>query len=165
MFRIEQNSPLHLKTGKIGEDIACKYLIGKGYTIIERNFRRKWGEIDIICSKNKNNKSPIWNNKLSALKNVLCETLLGNKNKNVLCGTKEKKIVFVEVKTLKNIFGLKPEDNLTYFKQKKLIRTCQLYISEKNIDQDTDWQIDAVLIEIDSVSKKAKIKHVESAIY
>ena len=35
----------------------------------------------------------------------------------------------------------------------------------KNIDQDTDWQIDAVLIEIDSVSKKAKIKHIESAIY
>ena len=26
----------------------------------------------------------------------------------------------------------------------------------KNIDQDTDWQIDAVLIEIDSVSKRQK---------
>lgn len=36
------------KTGKLGEDIACKYLAGKGYKIIERNHRQKWGEIDIV---------------------------------------------------------------------------------------------------------------------
>lgn len=35
--------------GRIGEDIACSYLIHKGYFVIERNFRSKYGEIDIIC--------------------------------------------------------------------------------------------------------------------
>ncbi|OGG79146.1 hypothetical protein A3A39_00655 [Candidatus Kaiserbacteria bacterium RIFCSPLOWO2_01_FULL_54_13] len=35
--------------GKGGEDIACQFLARKGYKIIERNFRRKWGEIDIIA--------------------------------------------------------------------------------------------------------------------
>ena len=43
--------PAHLKTGQLGEDIACKYLISKGFTIIERNYRKKWGEIDIVSQK------------------------------------------------------------------------------------------------------------------
>lgn len=43
--------PAHLKTGELGEDIACKYLLSKGFTIIERNYRKKWGEIDIVSQK------------------------------------------------------------------------------------------------------------------
>lgn len=34
--------------GRLGEDLACKYLVDKGYRIIGRNFRKPWGEIDII---------------------------------------------------------------------------------------------------------------------
>ncbi|HEY4514459.1 MAG TPA: YraN family protein [Candidatus Paceibacterota bacterium] len=37
--------------GKLGEDIACQYLKQKGYEIVERNFRQKWGEIDVIAVK------------------------------------------------------------------------------------------------------------------
>ncbi len=32
----------------LGEDLACEYLVRKGYKIIERNFRKKYQEIDII---------------------------------------------------------------------------------------------------------------------
>lgn len=35
--------------GKEGEDIACNFLKNKGYKIIEKNFRSKFGEIDIIA--------------------------------------------------------------------------------------------------------------------
>lgn len=35
--------------GKLGEDIACEYLKNNGYKIIERNFRKPWGELDIIA--------------------------------------------------------------------------------------------------------------------
>jgi putative endonuclease len=34
-----------------GEDLACEFLKKKGYKIIERNFRKGYGEIDIICVK------------------------------------------------------------------------------------------------------------------
>ena len=35
--------------GKLGEDIATHYLKQKGYTILERNFECRQGEIDIIA--------------------------------------------------------------------------------------------------------------------
>ncbi|MBI4079719.1 YraN family protein [Candidatus Kaiserbacteria bacterium] len=37
--------------GREGEDIACTFLLRRGYKIIARNFRKKWGEIDIIGEK------------------------------------------------------------------------------------------------------------------
>lgn len=35
--------------GQLGEDIACRYLVKNNFKVIERNFRQKWGEIDIIA--------------------------------------------------------------------------------------------------------------------
>ncbi len=37
------------KIGKLGEDIAVKYLLRNGTKIIERNFRFDRGEIDIVA--------------------------------------------------------------------------------------------------------------------
>ena len=41
------------KIGDIGEDIACKYLENKGFMVIERNYLKPWGEIDIVARKAK----------------------------------------------------------------------------------------------------------------
>lgn len=43
--------PEHLETGELGEEIACKFLKNKGHKILNRNFRRKFGEIDIVSKK------------------------------------------------------------------------------------------------------------------
>ncbi len=37
--------------GKLGEEIAINYFKNKGYKIIDKNFRTRFGEIDIICEK------------------------------------------------------------------------------------------------------------------
>lgn len=37
--------------GDRGEDIACIFLKNKGFTVTERNYRKVWGEIDIIAKK------------------------------------------------------------------------------------------------------------------
>jgi putative endonuclease len=42
------------RLGDIGEGVACKYLEKRGYQILERNYWKPWGEIDIIASKYKN---------------------------------------------------------------------------------------------------------------
>jgi len=39
----------HLKTGTIGEELACRYLESLGYTIHERNWRYGHKEVDIIA--------------------------------------------------------------------------------------------------------------------
>lgn len=39
----------HLRTGKIGEQMAAAYLQEAGYQILERNYRCPFGEIDIIA--------------------------------------------------------------------------------------------------------------------
>ena len=118
----------HIEIGQWGEDIACRYLEDKGYRILDRNFRRKWGEIDIVCS--------------------------------VPRGT----IVFIEVKTLQ-LGGLRPEDNMTPSKQRKLIRSCKLYLSYKKYSNNTDWQIDVIAILLDKNTGKATVEHLEQAVY
>jgi len=46
---IKQDLPPHIKVGQIGEDVAAKYLKNKGFKILDRNYRRKWAEIDIVA--------------------------------------------------------------------------------------------------------------------
>ena len=39
------------RLGDLGENIACSFLEKRGFEIIERNYLRKWGEIDIVTRK------------------------------------------------------------------------------------------------------------------
>jgi putative endonuclease len=43
----------HNDFGKLGEDLAVDYLTGKGYEILERNWRNVHKEIDIIAKDGK----------------------------------------------------------------------------------------------------------------
>lgn len=40
-----------IKKGKAGEEAAAQFLSSKGYTIVERNFRFRRAEIDLIIQK------------------------------------------------------------------------------------------------------------------
>lgn len=37
--------------GRWGEDLAVRYLKGRGYTVLARNFRTRWGEIDVVAQE------------------------------------------------------------------------------------------------------------------
>lgn len=50
---LSRSKPLsHSKSlGLLGENLACKHIESKGFSIIRRNFHCKFGEIDIIAEK------------------------------------------------------------------------------------------------------------------
>ncbi len=39
------------KIGEIGENIAVKFLMKHGFEVLDRNYTKKWGEIDIVAQK------------------------------------------------------------------------------------------------------------------
>lgn len=42
---------LKQKIGNLGEDIAVKHFVKHSFEILDRNYRKKWGEIDIVAKK------------------------------------------------------------------------------------------------------------------
>lgn len=41
------------KIGNQGEELAVQYLRQKGYRILDRNYYSRYGEIDVICERNR----------------------------------------------------------------------------------------------------------------
>ena len=39
------------KIGEIGENVAVKFLMKHDFLILDRNYTKKWGEIDIVAEK------------------------------------------------------------------------------------------------------------------
>lgn len=37
--------------GDLGEGAVCGFLVKQGYSVLHRNFRKPWGEIDIVAKK------------------------------------------------------------------------------------------------------------------
>ena len=121
------------KIGKLGEDVACKFLMKHGFSILERNYTKKWGEIDIVAKK-------------------------------------ESKIYFIEVKSKSSIFNKdvihetnRPEENMHPWKLKRLSRTVQTYLIHNRIG-NIPWQFDLLVVYLDVVNKKARVKVIENII-
>ncbi|MDQ1281837.1 MAG: putative endonuclease [Patescibacteria group bacterium] len=119
----------HNKIGKIGEEIAVKYLLGKKFNIVERNYLCKIGEIDIISHEN---------------------------DSLIFIEVKSKKVkTFLEIKNL----DYKPEDNMSYKKKLRMKRAIRHYLSFKKIDEyKKNIEVVLVVVFIEEITKKAKIK-------
>ncbi len=37
------------RLGRLGEQLAAEHLVRRGFEIVERNYRTRWGELDIIA--------------------------------------------------------------------------------------------------------------------
>ena len=131
------------KIGKFGEDVACLFLKKHGYKIVERNYLRKWGELDIVAKKAK---------KLCfvEVKTVSCEMFDGVTKNSVTHGT------FAGT-------GFRPEDNMHAGKIKKFTLIIQTYLQEKGIEK-ADWSAALVAIRVDTAKKVAKVRFIENLV-
>jgi putative endonuclease len=53
MKTVETNSGSNQRIGLHGEELAVGFLLKKGYAVLERNYRCKGGEVDIVASDGK----------------------------------------------------------------------------------------------------------------
>lgn len=67
--------------------------------------------------------------------------------------SKDKAIVFVEVKTRSNNRFGSPAEAVDFFKQRKLVRTSKLYLSQHPQYRDFSMRIDVATVDIDNLSQ------------
>ncbi|MBI2121043.1 MAG: YraN family protein [Parcubacteria group bacterium] len=158
------------KIGDLGEDVATMFLMKQGFKVLERNYLRKWGEIDIIAKKDQ---------KLYfvEVKTVSCGTPMGVAHETViktifrdifLTGARGYSIKDVSYETnssrVPHETGFRPEDNLHTRKLQRLRRTIQTYLAEKRIGEESDWQFDAMCIYLDEAGKRAEVECIKDII-
>jgi len=128
----------HQKIGELGEKIATSFLIKQRFSIIERNYTKPWGEIDIIAKK----KNKIY---FIEVKSVTEKPL--NKSSPLRRETTHT-----------------PEENMHQLKINRLSRTIRTYLADKGMTEESEWQFDLIVIILNFEKRKAKIKLVKDII-
>jgi putative endonuclease len=106
--------------GKLGEEIASVFLMKQGFTILERNYWRKWGELDIVAKKGDRVhfvevKTVSHETKAELERNISRETW-------------------------------RPEEQVHQFKLHQIQKALETWIADHNYDGD--WQIDVIGVRV-----------------
>lgn len=127
----------HNEIGKIGEDIATKWLKDNNFRILERNYRQKWGEIDIVARET---------GKIHfvEVKSVSYETRYS-----------------LDVAIKENTW--RPEENVHSHKIKRLQNTIQTWIAEKKYSGL--FEIDIITVRLVPREKYALVKMYANVIF
>jgi putative endonuclease len=127
----------HNEIGKIGEDIAVKWLISKNYSIIERNYWKKFGEIDIVARVTK--------------KVHFIEV------KSVSYETKD------DLKHSVSHETWRPEENVHKDKIRRFKNVIEAWLSEHNYNGE--WQINIITVRLVSREKFAQVNIIENVVF
>ena len=122
--------PKHISIGRLGEDIIEGYLRNRGYLIVERNYGKKWGEIDVVAKKD------------GVLHFVEVKT-----------GSWEGETWQKEGDDIH-----RPDDHMDAKKCARMARTIQTYLAEKQITPDREWTADLAIVLIHKHTPKAQVR-------
>ena len=120
--------------GKLGEDIATQFLEQKGFKILERNYLRSWGEIDIIAER-----------------------------ANIVRFVEVKALSYEQLPDIsRENNNYRPEEQVHPAKLHKVARTAEMYMNEKK--DEREYQIDVVGVFMDRKRRKARCRIFEGVI-
>ena len=122
--------------GARGEDIATNYLLNNDHELVDRNYSKKWGEIDIITKKD-----GILH--FVEVKTVSRETLWSVKHET-------------------NYF--RPEDNVHPWKINRLKRAMQSYLAEAGLSIESEWQFDLITIYVEKEGNRFDLHFMDDLI-
>lgn len=137
------------KIGELGEDIACKWLENKGYKVIDRNYTKKWGEIDIVAERG-----------------GVTHFVEVKSSKRTL-----DKVETVNHKIKTNLHvqsGYNPAENMHPWKIKRFVRAVETYLlsskGQKINNSQGGWQIDLLVVYLDFDKKFARCEIFEKVV-
>ncbi len=126
------------RKGDIGEDVSCKYLEKVGYKVLERNYWKSWGEIDIVAEKA---------GKLSFVEVKTVSREMGSGGDKSV--TRE---------------AIRPEENFHAGKLKRLHRAIQTYLLQHKVPESVPWQIDLACVYLNFETKRARVELMENVV-
>lgn len=109
-----------------------------GYTIVERNYLKTFGEIDIIARKSKK----LHFIEVKAVSVVSCVTGVAKGDR-------------VSRETIR------PEENMHGHKIKRLSRAVEMYLHERKISHETRFQVDLLTVRIDYKRRVGRVELLE----
>ena len=128
------NDTARKEAGRLGEQVAVDFLKRKGFKIIEKNYRKPWGEIDIIAEKGR------------TVRFVEVKALTRDFLPDV---SREKD-------------DYRPEEQVHPWKLKKIARTAEMYMNSSR--DDREYQIDVVGVFLDMKNRKARCRLFEQVL-
>jgi putative endonuclease len=116
---MRSDTPDRKGVGQMGEDIACQFLERKGFTVLERNYRKPWGEIDIIAEKS-----------------------------GVVRFVEVKAVSRENLPDISREMDYRPEEMVTASKLKKVARTAALYMENKRYKREYQIDVVGVIMDV-----------------
>lgn len=125
------------KIGAWGEKVAVNYLQKHGFTVVDTNYLKKWGEIDIVARGT--------------------EGIRFVEVKTVSYETKQDLELAISRGTWR------PEENVHHKKIQRLNRAIESWVMEKNYSGE--WEIDVIAVRIVPREKYASVKYLPNVIF
>ena len=119
----------HLSIGRLGEGVVERYLQNRGYLIVARNYRKPWGELDIVAKKRG----------VLHFVEVKAGTWRGGS------WPKEGKERY------------RPEDHMHEAKRARMGRAVQTYLAEHGLGAETEWTADLVVVLLNEETRRARV--------
>ena len=116
------------KVGRIGEDLACLFLQRKGFKIIDRNYRKPWGEIDVIAE-----------------------------SKNIVRFIEVKAVSRESGADISHEIDYRPEEMVQKSKLNKLARTAALYMESKKDRREYQIDVVGVILNDETKTARCRL--------
>ena len=121
------NKSITSQTGSVGEDIAAIFVQRKGFSIIEKNYRKPWGEIDIVAERD----GTVHFIEVKAVSRSIVDD-----------GSRE--------------MDYRPEEMVTISKLRKVARTAALYMESKKDTREYQIDVVGVLLDTEKKKAKCR---------
>ena len=125
---MKSDTPDRKSVGHAGEDIGCQFLESKGFKVLERNYRRPWGEIDIVAEKD-----------------------------GIVRFIEVKAVSRESLPDISREMDYRPEEMVTPEKLRKVARTAQLYMENKKDSREYQIDVVGVIMDMATKKARCRL--------